>query len=224
MKKFIKEYLKIISYSLIGLTLVLTSFYLVMNYYHSEEVKRTIYIHQNDLNYQNYNAKLEQIKNNLNTYNSNKNKNNFYRKLYNKLMTCQTVMNGEGTLAKIQVNSSFSANDIYKIGTRFQSDILNICWAMHLSFLTEEDIDDEYKEIAPYIVSYINSITNQTSFALKELQNNSSYFYTTNITSSTVRNYLAADYHLIAKSYNDFADIILELSEKINDNGGNTND
>ena len=62
MKNFIKEYLNIIAYSTIGLIFVITSFYLIMNYYHSEEVKTTIYVSENDINYQGYKDKLEKIK------------------------------------------------------------------------------------------------------------------------------------------------------------------
>ena len=37
-----------------SLVFVVASFYLVMTYYHSEEVKTTVYVSQNDINYQSY--------------------------------------------------------------------------------------------------------------------------------------------------------------------------
>ena len=74
----------------------------------------------------------------------------------------------------------------------------------------------EFQDVAPYVTSSINTINNQVNFALAEIQNNSSYFYTTNITSSTIRNYLSSDYTMISNAYNEFADIILNLSETIN--------
>ena len=43
MKKFITDYLNIIIYCILGLVLMIASFYLCINYYHSEEVKTTIY-------------------------------------------------------------------------------------------------------------------------------------------------------------------------------------
>ena len=62
----------------------------------------------------------------------------------------------------------------------------------------------------------------------KRWQNNSSYFYTTSITSSTIRNSLLADYSIIANSYNSFADNILLLSKYINEKatveGGSNNE
>lgn len=225
MKGFIKEYLKIITYATIGFVLVLSSFYLVVNYYHTEELKKTIYINSNDISYQMYNNKLQKINDNLKTFKSKNVTNTVYKKMYNKLLTCKTVLEGEGTLATIPTNTNFTSYDIYKLGSRFQNDILNVCWAMHLSYLTSDDVPREFSKVAPHVINSINMIIDQTTFAMKEIQNNSSYFYTTNITSSTLRNYLVSDYQIIANSYNNFADVILNLSELINNdiNGGSKN-
>lgn len=223
MKKFIREYLKIIASTTIGLVFIVASFYLVMNYYHSEELKKTLYISSNDINYTNYKEKISKIKANLNTFNSKQNKDANLKTMYNKLVTCANVMQSDGTLFNLNVNNHFYPLDVYKLGSKFQTDILNVCWALHLSYLTEDDVAEEFKDIAPYVVSSIQTIGNQTNFALSEIQNNSSYFYTTNITSSTIRNYLNADYTIIGNSYNQFASIILSLSEFINTDGNNPN-
>ena len=61
MKRFIKEYLKVISYAALGLIFIVASFYLVMNYYHYEELKRPLYISSGDVNYLNYQEKLNEI-------------------------------------------------------------------------------------------------------------------------------------------------------------------
>ena len=54
MKKFITDYLNIIIYCILGLVLMIASFYLSINYYHSEEVKTTIYVSDTDAKYLNY--------------------------------------------------------------------------------------------------------------------------------------------------------------------------
>ena len=217
MKKFIKDYLKIISISITGLVFILASFYLIINYYHSEEINRKLYIGENEINYKNYKEKLTKINENLVDYRNKNNNNSAYKGMYNNLVTCYKTMNEEGTLANIKTDSFYSAYDIYKLGGKFQSHLLNTCWALHLSYIKNDN--DKFKEISPFIVNNIETITNQANNALSEIQNNSSYFYTTNITASTVRNYLNSDYKMIADSYNEFADIILLLSEKINDGG-----
>ena len=216
MKKFIKEYLKIISYTALGLVFIVSSFYLVMNYYHYEELKKPLYISSGDANYLSYQSKINEINNNLNLFRSKNSTNDNLKTMYNKLLTCQSVLQSDGTLATLPVNTYFNSYDIYQLGSKFQTDILNVCWALHLSYLTEEDVASEFQDVAPYVISSINTINNQVNFALAEIQNNSSYFYTTNITSSTIRNYLSSDYTMITNAYNEFADIILNLSETIN--------
>ncbi len=222
MKKFIREYIKIIAYTAIGLAFFMTSFYLLINYYHQEELSRPIYISQNDANYLSYKSKLEEIDNNLKSFHNPGSISDSYYVMYNKLSSCSSILKSEGTLATLKLDTYYKPYDVYKLGSTFQSEVLNKCWAIHLSYLTSDKVPNEFLEVAPYITNSVDTISGQTSFALEEIQNNSSYFYTTNITSSTIRNYLSSDYTSIAKSYNQFADIILTLSKQINEsnNGG----
>ena len=223
MKKFIAEYLNIISYTTIGLVLMVASFYLFMNYYHSQELKKTIYVQNTSIEYITYQDKLNQISNNLNKFTSKKSTNESYQKLYNKLFACNKILRSEGTLFTFVNNTNRNNYDVYLLGSKFQSDVLNVCYAMHLSYLNDENIDEELKQIAPFVTNNITILTNQVNFALKEIQNNSSYYYSTNITSSTIRNDLLADYDIIANAYISFANIILNLSEFINEEGDNEN-
>ena len=58
MKKFIMDYLNIIIYCILGLILMIASFYLFINYYHFQEVKTTIYVADTDTKYLNYKQTL----------------------------------------------------------------------------------------------------------------------------------------------------------------------
>ena len=84
MKKFIREYLRVIAYTATGLVFVITSFYLLMNYYHSEEVKKPLYISANDIDYVEYNEKLEEISDNLKKYDNSGNRDTNLRTMYSK--------------------------------------------------------------------------------------------------------------------------------------------
>ena len=68
MKKFIQEYLKIFAYTGLGLAMIISSFYLLINFYHSSEVSKALYISENDTNYTTYKQKLDEIKNNLSEF------------------------------------------------------------------------------------------------------------------------------------------------------------
>lgn len=221
MKKFIQEYLKIFAYTSLGLAMIISSFYLLINFYHSSEVSKTLYISENDANYTAYKQKLDEIKNNLSEFSRKTGTSSAYKTMYNKLTTCNQVLNKEGMLSQMEVNKKYTSFDVYNLGTNFQANALNICWAVHLSYLTDPELlPKEFEDVAPLVTSSINSLADHVDFAIDELQNNSSYFMTTKITSSTIRDYLSSDYQAIASSYNDFADIVLGLSEMIN-RGGN---
>ena len=218
MKKFITEYLNIIAISIAGFVFVLASFYFVINYYHSEELKKQIYIAQSDSKLNTYRETVNNIKNNLVAFQNKKITTGPSFSMYNNLSICHTALMDD--YYKMETNRYYSANDIYDLGGKFQSNILNTCWALHLSSIKESKLKD-YKKLSPFISSYINTISKKTTNALDEIMNNSSYFYTTNITSITIRDYLTSDYNIIVDSYQDFANIILYLSEMLNEGGNN---
>ena len=221
MKKFIKEYLNIIACAIIGFVFVLTSFYLVMNYYHSDEIKNYIYVGETDGKLAEYKTTIDKIKTNLNNYTKVRKTNNQYERIYQDLSTCTNVMTEQGLLYTMEVNRYYTPYDIYKLGGNFQSKALNTCWALHLSSLSDEKNPDDIKNIAPFVSNHVKLITKNTSNALEEIQNNSSYFFTTKVTSTTIRNYLQSDYSMVVDSYQEFADIVLNLSEMINKGGNN---
>ena len=221
MKNFIKEYIKIIGITLTGLVFILASFYLIMNYNHSEEIKKTIYIGENELYFKTHKDILKELSNNLITYRNKKSSNKAYNMMYESLSSCYNVLQKEGTLSRINPNNNYTSFEIYNLGDTFQNDVMNSCYVLNLSYLKTDDVPSEFKSIAPIVVSYVESINNNISDSLSEIQNNSSYFYTTRITSATVRNYLSSSYKTISSSYNDFAEILLYLSEYINNGGSN---
>lgn len=216
MKEFIREYIKIIAFSIMGFIFVLTSFYFVINYYHGEEIKRQIYIGQNDSHLNTYKETVDKIKVNLDNFKSKKITTGPYFSVYNTLSTCHLTLTAN--YYNMETNRYYSPNDIFKLGGNFQSDVLNNCWALHLSSLKDSNARD-FKKISPFVSNEINSISSKTKFALEEIMNNSSYFYTTKITSVTIRNYLNSDYNMIVDSYQEFANIVLYLSEMLNDGG-----
>ncbi len=216
MKKFLKEYLNLFAYAALGLVFVITSFYLLINYYHSKELEKRYYVSDTDSSYISYKNKIEEIKNTLDTYNKNRNKNTSYLSLYTRLSTCKDVLETDGGLAKMETNKYYSPYDVYKLGQTFQGKLINTCWVVQLSYLTTDAVPKGYEEVVPFAEREIEIMGDRVSYALEELENNGSYFFSTGITSATIRNYLRSDYIAIVKSYNDFADVILNLSKKLN--------
>lgn len=221
MKKFIKNYLNLIAMSITGMVFVFASFYILMNYNHNEELKKNIYIGENEVNYTAHKEKLNNLNDNLNKIKNKKNVNSKYREIVNGLSQCYSVLQSKESFASIQTNKEYNSYEIHQLGTNFQNSVLNLCWNVGLSSLSndtkENSLPTTLKHVKPIIEDYISSIEYNLSDALNEIENNSSYFYTTSIASATVRNYLGSDYQSIAKSYNDFANVLVRISEIINE-------
>lgn len=223
MKKFITDYLNIIIYCILGLVLMIASFYLFINYYHSEEVKTTIYVSDTDAKYLNYKQNIETLDNNLTKYKNSTNKDKSKDTLYNKLYTCSHILKDTGTFYQVIPNQFYTNHDIYQLGSKFQTDILNICYASHLSYLTTNEVDENLQIVGSFLKNDVNILSNQIKFAMEEIQNNSSYYFSTNVSSSTIRNSLSSDYTIIANSYIEFANILINISNTLTE-GGNNND
>ena len=230
MKKFIKEYIRVIAFSIIGLIFGFASFYLMINYNHNEEVKKGIYIGENEVNYGRHIELLNQLNDNISKINNKKSNSLFYNQITNSLNNCYNVLRSYNSFSSIQTNKEYKAYEIYKIGTYFQNDVLNVCWNNGFNFLinstnseTNIIVPESYKSLSLIVDNYVKSINTNLTDSLREIENNSSYFYSTSISSLTVRNYLGSDYITIANSYNDFTSILIDLSLIVNNNEVKTN-
>lgn len=218
MKSFVKNYLQVLATAFTGLVFIISSFYLLINFNHAEELKRKIFVSSENFGYQNYNETLNKISNNLLKYRTTRNTE--YQNMYNYLSNCYSFLKSEGTLSTIKIDRYYGPIDIYNLGTSFQSEAINKCWAANLSHIKDDNMPLVFKNVSQLVENNISINSNQIKDVLSEIQNNNSYFYTTNITSATIRNYLISDYNKIIDSYNNFANILLSLSELMN-KGGN---
>ena len=108
--------------------------------------------------------------------------NQAYQTMYQSLVNCYNILQEEGTFSKINPNNIYTSYEIYKLGEKLQSKVFNSCYVVNLGYLKTDEVPKEFKDIAPYIVSYTDSINENVSDSLLEIQNNSSYFFSTNIT------------------------------------------
>ena len=219
MKKLIKEYVKVLAFTFTGVIFILASFYLIMNYNHSEELKSTVFIGEDDIYYSNHKKLLSELNSNLTKYRQSKSKNATYNMINDGLSNCYNIIQREKTFSKITPNNYYSSLEIYNLGSTFQSVVMNSCYLSNLTFL-QTDVPDELKPIAPMTVSYIESISRNVDDSLREIENNSSYFFQSNVTSASVRNYLGSSYKTIGDAYNDFTSVLVYLSNYINSEGG----
>ena len=112
MKKFLSDYLNIIIYTIIGFTFMIASFYLMINYYHSQEIKTPIYVADNEIKYTSYRNTIQALDTSLSKYKRSDDK--VRRDLYNKVSTCRNILKSEGTLYTLQTNQTLNSYDSQK--------------------------------------------------------------------------------------------------------------
>lgn len=211
MKKLINDYIKVVTYIFLGLTFMISSFYLLINFYHSSELKRTIYMDSADSKLTSYQLSLDKLNSSLNRFNAIENKE--YLELNSNLHSCYTILKSDETLLKFKPFEYYNYYDVYTIGSYFQNNLVNMCY---LSYLKTNLDKKEYDKISGLVASNMNNLDKQVQYALDELSNNGSYYFTTNVTSSTVRDTLTSDFEIISSSYINFIDTLVEISDYIN--------
>ena len=216
---FIKQYLKVISYVCTGLVFVFAAFYLLANCYHYMELRRDYQVSFNGHSLVvSLNETLNQVQENINSYNPN----SYIGSLSNSKMTvikqslnqCIDVFNNE-TIKSMQDKTKITIVDVYKLRESYEDDVLNNCIVTNLYWLTT--IDSSYGSTYLYnnkdiTKLYIDSLLSSTSYLKKDLLNNSSYFYNTNVASTSMKDNTRDGFNEVMDAYNKAADFVLYVS------------
>ncbi|MEG2283148.1 MAG: hypothetical protein RSB99_00770 [Bacilli bacterium] len=208
MKDFLKQYCKIVSYSFLGLVFAFASFYLIINLYHQAEIAKTFSVSiSTDATVGRYNNMLDAIKSNL----SNFDVNNYKGKLTSfqmmganqKLTECYQELNND-VMKDFQKKTELSIVDIYQLRESFENNILGKCVVSDLMWFanaTENKIDSPFlKQNEKMLNLYLNGLKSETSYLKKDLLNNSSYYFNTELVSNTIRNNVKDGYYELMTS------------------------
>lgn len=218
---FIKQYIKIINYSLIGLVFGFACFYLLANSYHYLEIRKDYYINFNNQPIiQGIEEKLNNINSNISTFNTNTYvgnvPNNKMMVIYYNLKSCIANFSNE-TYTGIKEKESINIIDVYNLRESYENDILNNCIVTSLYWTTTLEKDNFN---STYLVNnseminlYVDSLLDETSYLKKDLLNNSSYFYNTSIASSSIKNNTRDGFYEVMSSYDKAASFVEFISE-----------
>lgn len=216
---FLKQYLKIINYSIIGIVFAFSSFYMLANLYHYFELRRDYTVSVKKLPViNNINNNLNLINKNINTFNANTYKGKISTtlmiKINQNLKTCVDSINND-SYKEILTKDKVSIVDVYYLREAYENNILNNCLVNNISWLVskENNINSTYlntnKEL---LTKHINLLLIDTSYMKKDLLNNSSYFYNTNVASSSVKDNTKDGLYEVLDAYNSATDFILYIS------------
>ena len=216
---FLKQYLKIISYTLLGLVFAFSSFYLLVNLYHYFELRKDFVADIGNQNLVlNVVEKLDQVQININKFNSTTYKGkvstNKMIKIKQNIEACMKGINND-EFQKLKTSNRVTILDVYRLREAYENDIYNGCIINNLYWLVDADKDLNSTYLSnnkDLIINHVEALKNATSYLKKDLINNSSYFFNTSVASSTVKDNTRDGYYEVMDAYTLAADFVLYIS------------
>lgn len=210
MKNMLQQYLKVMGTTLVGLAFGFSFFYLFLNFYHYQEIRRTVYFNPvSDSTYLKINKTLDRVSNkisSLNIYDSNSTMSISERnQLKNKLKSCVSMIDTE-KLNSLKEKNQIDIKDVYELYDSYEKNVLNNCIITNLSsFVTPGKIENQTKEI---LQSYQTVLIQDTSYLKKDLFNNGTYHFSTDSTTVAIKNRARDGFYEVLSAYNRAADFL----------------
>lgn len=220
MKKILLEYINVFAYAIVGIVFGFSFFLLFNNFYHYKEINAVVDVGEEMLdNKQKTTEKIKKIKNNINSYQQNtyNGKNNIYimNGIQIKLNNCINSFESE-EYNNLVNKEKIELKDVYKLGKFYQNTILNDCIVLQISNLTDKNSlysIDSLETIRPFLKTNINQLLSNNSYIISNLENADNYYFTNDISKSSIF-FLAKDsYSIINKNYQNTLDFLVEISE-----------
>ena len=214
--EFVKQYVKIITYSLIGLAFAFASFYLLSNAYHYLEIRKDFVV---DFNTQplvsNINEKIAKVNQNVAAFNINTYSGNIsstrMSNISSGLKACINSFQND-TYKSMYGKKQISIIDVYNLRESYENDILGDCIVNNLYWTTtveNTNFNSTYLQTnSDMIKLYVDSLLSETSYLKNDLLNNSSYFYNTSIASASVKNNTKDGFYEVLNAYDRAASFV----------------
>ena len=163
--------------------------------------------------------KLTKIKDNISLYQQNtyNGRNNIYdmNSIQIKLNSCVKSFESE-EYKNLANKENIEIKDVYKLGKFYQNTILNDCVVLQLSSLADESSSysiTSLSTIRPFLKTNINQLLSSNGYITSSLENADNYYFTNDISKSSIF-FLAKDsYSAINKNYQNTLDFLVEISK-----------
>ncbi len=218
---FLKQYLRIINYALIGLVFAFASFYLLSNMYHYLEIRKDFVttFAKEDLVLK-YEEKLQSIQTNISDFDVNTYQGNVPASqmtiIAHQLNSCVASFRNE-TFQSMMDKNRITIIDVYNLREAYANDILGDCIVNNLFWTSavdqhqlENTILAQEKDL---IQLYYNNLFSETSYLKQDLLNNSSYYYNTAIASSSMKSNTRDGFYEVMGSYNKAVNFVEYISK-----------
>lgn len=208
---YLKDYLKIIAYMLIGIVFAFSTFYLFINIFHYLELKKEYVIDISETAIvKDYYSRLETIEKNISNFQVNNYKGTVNPSkmlvIQQNIKQCTSIMK-DTYLESIVNNDSVNIVDIYKLRDSYENKILSDCiinnlyWSLNT---TDNNINSKFLlDNQQMMKLYVDLLKNNTSYLKKDLLNNSSYYFNTSTASSGVKDNIRDGFFETLSAYKD---------------------
>lgn len=220
MRIFVNEYTKVLAYTFIGLLFSYCSFFLIINIYHYQEVRKA---YDNDVSkleaYTSINNNIDLIKKNLNVnvdnYKGTTDKFDMLT-LQQNLSSCVDDLDSEN-LKKIINKKSINIKNVEKLRELVSNDVVNKCLIEKLYYVTYNNSNIKFLTNDAVLVKMnIDTINSELEFINNDIINNSSLYFNTTDFLKTIDNKVGNNYNNLLNLYKRSSDVVLALSSKFN--------
>jgi len=219
MVKILRQYVKIIGYSLTGIAFGFAFFYLFLNIYHYSEIRREVYFDfSSDTAISQLSQTLSNVEKNLQAFQPN----NYHGTLdysdadlwRTRLQICVQSFRND-TYQKILSKEKLNIQDVEDLREVFTSQVLNNCVVTHLySLIGEDTVNSRFiRENQKLLQYYMDDLLQDTSYLKKDLYANSNYFFTTDIVTLTVKNDVKDGFYEVISAYTRAAKFLELISD-----------
>ncbi len=223
MKKFLKQYFSIINYSIMGIVFGYAFFYLFINMYHYQDIRRVYNTTVKDeMLVKKVDSRLKLIENNINSFDVNKYHGQLDASRLNlvsaNLKTCIKYYNNS-TYNDLKKKKSISIIDVYNLREAYENEVLNGCIVKNLYWVSAIEKTDftSLKSNAVLLSYYFKDILATTNYLKKDLLNNTSYSFSTEIFSKEIKNASKEGFYEVMNAYNSSLNIVEYISNWLKD-------
>lgn len=220
MKKLIKEYFNIIAYTITGMIFGFSIFLLTLNLYHYKDISEKYQKQDSDKKAEeNLKIKLKQINENISVFDINTYKGNedvySLANIKSRLEICVRKINSEN-LDLIISKKTLNIKDVYEMQQFYQSQISDECLVKQLYELSLKNDKlkiSSLKTISPFLENSINQLIKSTDYIQKVIKNNSSYYFSSEISKNELYNQTKDSYYSILNNYVSSVNFIYDISD-----------
>ena len=220
MKEFIGEYIHIIASTIIGLVFGVAFYYLLINAFHYSAMARTTYMSTEDKDIVEFIDNMKHVDEILNKYDyhqSNKELDIVSQQTLNgKFQECQALFKSD-VLYTLTDSVEIGYIEVNDLNENLINNYIDGCFIKKLLWYSYEDRvkGTDFAKQMDYYYTEIKILSNNALYIKKELKDNSSYYITTDIANSTIRNKLASNYQQVIANYKYFSDVYRTVADTV---------